>query len=137
MEKLLTILTPTYNRGKYLEDIFKVLQQQTNQNFEWLIVDDGSTDNTKEIVESFIESNKLRIRYFCKENGGKHTAVNYGLKYISTKLTVILDSDDTFTNDAVEVIEKTYNENKNEENICGFTFFKTEKKWGSIWKSLS
>lgn len=54
MEKLLTILTPTYNRGKYLGDIFKVLQQQTNQNFEWMIVDDGSTDNTKEIVESFI-----------------------------------------------------------------------------------
>ncbi|OQR09969.1 glycosyltransferase family A protein [Ligilactobacillus salivarius] len=127
MEKLLTILTPTYNRGKYLGDIFKVLQQQTNQNFEWLIVDDGSTDDTKEIVESFIESNKLRIRYFYKENGGKHTAVNYGLKYISTKLTVILDSDDTFTNDAVEVIEKTYNENKNEENICGFTFLRQRK----------
>lgn len=127
MEKLLTILTPTYNRGKYLEDIFKVLQQQTNQNFEWLIVDDGSTDNTKEIVESFIESNKLRIRYFCKENGGKHTAVNYGLKYISTKLTVILDSDDTFTNDAVEVIKKIYSENKNEKNICGFTFLRQRK----------
>lgn len=127
MEKLLTILTPTHNRGKYLGDIFKVLQQQTNQNFEWMIVDDGSTDNTKEIVESFIESNKLRIRYFYKENGGKHTAVNYGLKYISTKLTVILDSDDTFTNDAVEVIEKTYNENKNEENICGFTFLRQRK----------
>ena len=62
MEKLLTILTPTYNRGKYLGDIFKVLQQQTNQNFEWMIVDDGSTDNTKEIVESFILSNKIRIR---------------------------------------------------------------------------
>lgn len=127
MEKLLTILTPTHNRGKYLGDIFKVLQQQTNQNFEGMIVDDGSTDNTKEIVESFIESNKLRIRYFYKENGGKHTAVNYGLKYISTKLTVILDSDDTFTNDAVEVIEKTYNENKNEENICGFTFLRQRK----------
>lgn len=127
MEKLLTILTPTYNRGKYLGDIFKVLQQQTNQNFEWMIVDDGSTDNTKEIVESFIESNKLRIRYFYKENGGKHTAVNYGLKYISTKLTVILDSDDTFTNDAVEVIEKTYNENKNEKKICGFTFLRQRK----------
>ncbi|WP_049164038.1 glycosyltransferase family A protein [Ligilactobacillus salivarius] len=127
MEKLLTILTPTYNRGKYLGDIFKVLQQQTNQNFEWMIVDDGSTDNTKEIVGSFIESNKLRIRYFYKENGGKHTAVNYGLKYISTKLTVILDSDDTFTNDAVEVIEKTYSENKNEKNICGFTFLRQRK----------
>lgn len=127
MEKLLTILTPTHNRGKYLGDIFKVLQQQTNQNFEWMIVDDGSTDNTKEIVESFIESNKLRIRYFYKENGGKHTAVNYGLKYISTKLTVILDSDDYFTNDAVEVIEKTYNENKNEKNICGFTFLKRRR----------
>lgn len=127
MEKLLTILTPTYNRGKYLGDIFKVLQQQTNQNFEWMIVDDGSTDNTKEIVESFIESNKLRIRYFYKENGGKHTAVNYGLKYISTKLTVILDSDDTFTNDAVEVIKKIYSENKNEKNICGFTFLRQRK----------
>lgn len=127
MEKLLTILTPTHNRGKYLGDIFKVLQQQTNQNFEWMIVDDGSTDNTKEIVESFIESNKLRIRYFYKENGGKHTAVNYGLKYISTKLTVILDSDDTFTNDAVEVIEKIYSENKNEKNICGFTFLRQRK----------
>lgn len=127
MKKLLTILTPTYNRSEYLEDIFVSLQQQTNQNFEWLIVDDGSTDNTKEIAESFIKSNKIAIRYLYKKNGGKHTAVNYGLKYISTKLTVVLDSDDYFTNDAVEVIKKTYNENKNEENICGFTFLRQRK----------
>ena len=124
MKKLLTILTPTYNRGEYLENIFVSLQQQTNQNFEWIIVDDGSTDNTEKIVESFIKSDKLVIKYLYKKNGGKHTAVNYGLKYIST---VILDSDDYFTNDAVEVIEKTYNENKNEKNICGFTFLKRRR----------
>ena len=106
-----------YSRpSEYLENIFVSLQQQTNQNFEWIIVDDGSTDNTEKIVESFIKSDKLVIKYLYKKNGGKHTAVNYGLKYISTKLTVILDSDDYFTNDAVEVIEKTYNENKNEKN---------------------
>lgn len=136
MEKLLTILTPTYNRGKYLENIFKSLQLQTNQNFEWLIIDDGSTDKTKEIVENFIRSNKLFIRYFHKENGGKHTAINYGLKYISTKLTVILDSDDTFTDNAVEVIENIFQENRDKENICGFTFLKQKKNGERFGKAF-
>ncbi len=67
MKKLLTILTPTYNRGEYLENIFVSLQQQTNQNFEWIIVDDGSTDNTEKIVESFIKSDKLVIKYSVKK----------------------------------------------------------------------
>ena len=119
---LISVIVPVYNVEKYLPQCLNSIINQTYENLEIILINDGSTDNTKEIAESFIKSNKIAIRYLYKKNGGKHTAVNYGLKYISTKLTVVLDSDDYFTNDAVEVIKKTYNENKNEENICGFTF---------------
>ena len=67
--KTLTIFTPTYNRGDILGNAYKSLKKQTNQDFIWLIVDDGSTDKTEDIVEKWIEENTIEIRYIKKENG--------------------------------------------------------------------
>ena len=122
--KLITVLTPTYNRATYLHRCYDCLREQTNFNFEWLIVDDGSTDNTKNEVKKIIDSAVIPVRYIYKENGGKHTAVNLGVNNINTPLTVILDSDDLLDKNAIQEIEKIYNENCNKSNICGFSFLK-------------
>ena len=79
---MITILTPTYNRGKLLERLYKSLFNQRNFNFEWLIIDDGSTDDTQNIIKNF-ESAKFNIIYKYKNNGGKHTALNYSQSYIN------------------------------------------------------
>jgi hypothetical protein len=123
-EKLITVLTPTYNRASLLKKCYKSLQNQTCYDFDWMIIDDGSQDNTSTVVESFLNELNFNIIYFKKENGGKHTAVNFAVNKINTVLTLILDSDDELTSDAIQQIVDLYDENKNESNICGFTFLK-------------
>lgn len=99
----LTILTTTYNRGNLLTNCYESLCHQTCQNFEWLIVDDGSTDNTETVVEKLkAEEPRFSIQYVKKENGGKHTALNYSHPYIRGKYLLMLDDDDLLTPDAVE-----------------------------------
>ena len=119
----LTICTPTYNRGYILPELYNSLKKQTSMLFEWLIIDDGSTDNTDEIISSWISNeNKFSIRYYKKENGGKCSAINYGLDFAQGKLFLVIDSDDIITVDAVEkviALEKTII-NKNE--FCGVSF---------------
>lgn len=100
----ITILTPTYNRANYLLQLYDSLKNQTCLKFKWLIVDDGSTDETKEIVKNFINENIIQIEYLYKDNGGKHTALNLGFKTIDTPLTFVVDSDDVLTNFAIETI---------------------------------
>ena len=106
----LTIITPTYNRGELLRACFRSLTAQTNKCFEWIVVDDGSIDNTKETVAE-IQSQKpdFSITYVCKENGGKHTALNASHPYIRGRYVLILDSDDTLTPDAVTEILTGWN----------------------------
>lgn len=113
----LTIFTPTYNRETELERCYNSLLKQTNKKFEWLIIDDGSIDNTNNLVLSWIEENKINIRYIKKENGGKHTAFNIAVKETKTEyILVTLDSDDTLIENAVETIYKKINE-LNEEKV--------------------
>lgn len=100
----LTILTPTYNRAAYLKKLYRSLVQQTEQNFEWLVVDDGSTDETQELLLGLAEENKVRMRCLRQENGGKHRALNYGIAQIDTELTFIVDSDDFLPENAVQTI---------------------------------
>lgn len=69
---MVTIFTPTYNRAYIIGKLYGSLLEQTDRNFEWLIVDDGSTDNTRELIGSFIREDRISIRYFRQENGGKH-----------------------------------------------------------------
>lgn len=118
----ITIFTPTYNRANLLYEAFNSLCNQTCKAFEWLIVDDGSTDNTKEVVQSFIGQNCINIRYYKKENGGKHTAINYGVRKAESELFWILDSDDCLPVDAVERV-MGYVEQMKETGaagICGY-----------------
>ena len=86
-------------------ELYKSLQQQTDYQFEWLIVDDGSTDDTNEIVSKWIEAEtRFPIRYFRKENGGKHRAINFALQYAQGEYFFIVDSDDRLVPDAIETV---------------------------------
>lgn len=96
----LSIVTPTYNRGHLLSGCYESLCRQTDRSFEWIIVDDGSTDDTGAVVSAF-DSSRFPITYVKKENGGKHTALNAAHPYIRGKYVLILDSDDILTDTAV------------------------------------
>ncbi len=101
----LTIVTPAYNRGNLLRACFRSLAVQTNKNFEWIVVDDGSTDNTQAVLaEIQLQNGGFPIVCVHKENGGKHTALNASHPYIRGQYVLILDSDDTLTPDAVEEV---------------------------------
>ncbi|MCI8409556.1 MAG: glycosyltransferase family 2 protein [Lachnospiraceae bacterium] len=123
MDAMLTILTPTYNRGVQLKNLYESLKRQTNKNFIWYVVDDGSTDDTKYVIGECQQESHVIIWYDKKKNGGKHTALNYGIKRIETALTMIVDSDDLLTPDAVETICNDWLENC-EQNICGMNYLR-------------
>ena len=112
----LTVFTPTYNREDLLQRCFESMKRQTNKNFIWLIIDDGSTDNTREVVESWQrEPLEFSLRYIYKENGGLHTAYNEAIANIDTELCVCIDSDDFMPDDAVEKILTFWEENGSTE----------------------
>lgn len=102
--KTLTVITTTYNRGYCLHQVYESLCRQTSQDFLWLIIDDGSTDNTPTLVEGWIAEGKVEIEYFYQPNGGMHVARNTAYEKVHTELNVIIDSDDWMTDDAVELI---------------------------------
>lgn len=103
-EKTLTVFTPAYNRAHTIGRTYESLCRQTCQDFEWLIVDDGSTDHTRELVESWIQEEKISIRYIYQENQGMHGAHNTAYRNITTELNTCIDSDDYMPDDAVEKI---------------------------------
>ena len=104
---MITICTCTYNRGYLLNRPYESLKKQSNKNFVWLIIDDGSTDNTESIVNNFCENNNgFEIKYYKKKNGGRHTALNYSYQFIDTEFVINLDSDDALLENAVEKIHK-------------------------------
>ncbi len=103
--KTLTVFTLTYNRAYCLNKCYESLLRQTSDDFCWLVIDDGSTDGTKELVEQWQkECTKFQIRYLYKENGGMHSGYNVAYENIDTVLSVSIDSDDWMTDDAVEKI---------------------------------
>lgn len=106
----ISIFTPTYNRGKLFDRLYNSLVNQTFKNFEWIIVDDGSTDNTKDIIDSLIKKSEIVIKYYYKNNGGKHTAINYGVKKAEGELFFIVDSDDYLTKDSLEMVWKSWSD---------------------------
>lgn len=131
----LTIITPTYNRENKLKRLYESLKNQTNKEFCWLIIDDGSTDNTNKLVSKYIEENKVEITYVYQKNGGKHRALNTGIKMITTDLVFIVDSDDYLVKDAVSSIYKYSEKYKDSKNISGFCFCRCDKK-GNISNQL-
>ena len=96
--------------------------RQTNTHFEWLIVDDGSTDDTEALITSFIKEDKIKIRYYQQPNGGKHIAINKGVTLAKGELFFIVDSDDYLTDDAVEKILNKYKEISDETRVAGVSF---------------
>lgn len=102
---LVTVFTPTYNRSNLLGRLYDSLQNQTNYQFEWLVVDDGSTDNTKQLFDIWTKrDNPFSIRYYYSKNGGKHRAINQGVRLAKGKLFFIVDSDDFLLPNAIELL---------------------------------
>lgn len=99
----LTVFTPTYNRAYCLHKGYEALRRQTSKDFKWIIIDDGSTDNTQELVRQWQrQENGFEIQYIYKENGGLYTGYNAAIAIADTELCVCVDSDDYLTDDAVE-----------------------------------
>lgn len=118
-----TICTPTYNRSKCLINLYYSIKAQTVKDFEWIIIDDGSTDNTREVVNHIIQENNLfPIKYKYKYNGGKHTAINEALTICSGEYFFIVDSDDTITSNAIEKIIEGFREI--DKSFAGIAFNK-------------
>lgn len=115
----LSIITPTYNRAYLLQNVYNSLLVQTNENFEWLVVDGGSTDNTKILIDQFIQNEKFPTKYIWQKNSGKHIAVNRGVANANGSYLLILDSDDTLTADAVQMILDEAHKIDAQPNIAG------------------
>ncbi|SFI93743.1 Glycosyltransferase involved in cell wall bisynthesis [Kaistella treverensis] len=118
---LFTVFTPTYNRGYLLDRLFQSLSRQTVRNFDWLIVDDGSTDNTEELVTHFIERADFPIRYMKQKNQGKHIAINCAMNNAAGKYFITIDSDDFLANNCLEICQLLSIETETEKS-GGFTF---------------
>ena len=129
---LVTILTPSYNRALNLPKLFESLKNQSCKNFEWIVVDDGSVDDTKTCIDGFIQEAALGgdsfpIVYEYQSNGGKHTALNRGISMAKGELLFIVDSDDWLSENAVETVLEyadKYEKIKESEKLCGFSFLR-------------
>ncbi|MFD2331458.1 glycosyltransferase family 2 protein [Cohnella sp. GCM10020058] len=116
-----SVFTPTYNRAATLLRCYYSLCSQTSKSFEWIIVDDGSTDNTEELVNAWIFEEKIKISYFKQLNQGKHKAFNVGVEKAEGELFFCLDSDDSLVEEAIEQIINGWSEDC---QIVGLIFCK-------------
>jgi len=115
----ITVFTPTYNRAKLLHRCFESMKRQTCKDFIWLIIDDGSTDETSQVVENWLrEPLDFELQYYYKENGGLHTAYNEAISRVETELCVCIDSDDYMPDDAIEKILNFWGKNGS-DNVAG------------------
>lgn len=114
-----TIFTPTYNRAKLLPKLYESITVQKSRDFEWLIIDDGSIDNTEEIVQSFINKGLINIRYLKQNNGGKHTAFNRAIEEANSEWFVCIDSDDPLVPDAIANMDAALSLIEGRDNVAG------------------
>ncbi|PYZ92581.1 glycosyltransferase [Salipaludibacillus keqinensis] len=131
----ITICTPTYNRAYTLPRLYESLLNQTNDDFEWIIVDDGSIDETKELVHKWISEGKLDINYIYQSNHGKHIALNNGMEAARGDMFTCLDSDDWFYNDTVHTAKKLWDEKSN-DRVAGFIALDTYEDGNIIGSPL-
>lgn len=118
-DTLITVATPTYNRAHTLPACYESLCEQSDKRFIWLVIDDGSRDNTEELINTWKKENRIKIEYCKKENGGKASALNVGIDLLKTPYAVCLDSDDTFYPDAVRVALRELDKIKEDNKCCG------------------
>lgn len=117
----ITVFTPTYNRAYIIENLYHSLQRQSFTDFEWLVVDDGSSDDTEKLFQRICsEKNAFSVRYYRKENGGKCSAINLGLELAEGELFFTVDSDDYLTEDALKKVSLWDSELPRNEKFCGF-----------------
>ena len=116
---MITVLTPTYNRASLLINLYQSLIKQDFDDFEWVIVDDGSIDATTDIVDQFIQERQIVIIYIKQANGGKHRALNRGVKEAKGELVLIVDSDDSLPINSLSIIYSHYLDIKDNSSIGG------------------
>lgn len=135
---MITVFTPTYNRAYIIDKLYKSLLKQTDKNFEWLVVDDGSTDGTEKYFSEIIENeNPFGIVYVKQPNGGKHRAINRGLKLAKGELFFIVDSDDYLTNDAIEKLNiwvKGLDDSKKWAGVAGARGYSEKEYIGGVYE---
>ena len=121
----LSILTATYNRGELLPRLYKSIIQNLDSRLEieWLVMDDGSQDNTAEIIKEFINEHKIKIIYKFQENQGKMSAINNLIPYVTGNLIIDCDSDDYFTQNAFKIIREEF-ENTQKQGLYAICFLK-------------
>ena len=135
MKKLITVLTATYNREHLLPDLYQSLCCQTSKEFDWVIIDDGSEDGTKALVEKWLlADNGFFIRYCFVPNGGKNRAINFGVKQVVTPFAMIVDSDDYLTDDSIEYLTKRLDDISSEVKLAGIAGLKGISKDESLHK---
>ena len=119
---MVTVFTPTYNRKNELANLYKSLLNQNTTDFEWLIVDDGSNDKTKEYISKLKKENKININYIYKENGGKQSAYNKGLECAKGDIFLCIDSDDILKPNILKTIIKDFDKINDKSDICGVAY---------------
>ena len=134
--KTITVFTPAYNRAQTLSRTYESLVKQKCKDFKWLIVDDGSSDHTREIVQEWQKKdNGFEIQYIYKENGGMHTAHNVAYENIDTELNVCIDSDDALADDAIKKILEKWNQVKG-KGYAGLIGLDADFSGNIIWKGF-
>ena len=129
---MITVFTPTYNRAYVLGDLYNSLMQQSCFDFEWVIVDDGSTDDTEQLVQNWLDNGRFAVTYCKKANGGKPSAINKGLELAKGEYFWIIDSDDTVTPNGVESCIKWLQSLPDDEKFAGIGGLRGDKKGGII-----
>lgn len=133
---MITVFTPTYNRVYHLNRLYESLCQQTDKNFEWLVVDDGSTDYTEELIDTFRKEGIIEVRYIKQTNGGKHRAVNRGAREAQGSLFFIVDSDDYLCKDAIYYITNEYKEIEHDKDYCGVCGLRVDNKGEKVGEGI-
>lgn len=134
--KEITVFTPTFNRSYIIKNVYDSLLRQSYKDFEWLVIDDGSTDNTEDLIGNFILEGKLDITYIKKNNGGKHTALNMAVEKAKGRILMSVDSDDYLIDQALERImywERTIADKDDYAGVSGLRIFPSGKVIGTEW----
>ena len=129
-----SILTATYNRAKCLPKLYESLIKNKSNNYEieWLVMDDGSKDETENLIKDYIAKNEIEIRFFKQQNQGKMTAINNLAQYVTGEIWIECDSDDYFTDGAFDKIKDLYEKNKERKDIYAFAFLKIDQNGNNM-----